>query len=344
MKCIDPVLCYTIANGKKKIYRHFSVVSKCYPFRLTMPHIVFDCRTCDICRKKRARELATRCVLHASLYMHNSFLTLTYDEKNPEYHNNFEYSDIQKFKKRLRKHVWQEHKQRMEIFNVHEYGKNGKKHWHLIVFNYSPHQEVDKEGQRDCEIHSRSNGIGLYVSKTLSRLWPYGFSTVGDISEASAMYAAQYLEKDAINGNRNNSKKSHSKHSGIGRPWFLLNYKQIMQLGYIPINGRKEPVPRYFQKLAHKHWSHFNEKINFFDTKDRKALYRPFKEGQENKEISDLYLSFKQQKDIQVLELEKEWNGIVTTFLDDRTIEIDFQKSGSNYLYDLNNRQKLGDF
>lgn len=338
MKCIDPVLCYTV--GKSKQYRHLSLIS---PVRLRAPHQVFNCGQCLVCRRKRAYELAVRCVLHASMYTDNCFLTLTYDEKNPEYHNNFEYSDIQKFKKRLRQHVWREHKQRIEIFNVHEYGSKGKKHWHLVVFNYSPHQEPDKEGKSDCGIYSRSNGIGLYVSETLSRLWRYGFSTVGDISEASAMYTAQYVEKDLKNGNRTNSKKSHSKHSGLGKPWFMKHFRQILSLGFIPFQGRKVPLPRYFEKLAHKHYCHYHEQSAFFDTVDRKALYRPFKKEDPSPEIAKLYIDYKQQKEKLVQEFEKEWELILSKYIETK-IDPDFVKTGSNLLYDLNNKRKTGDF
>lgn len=334
MKCIDPVLCYTHANGKK-MYRHFSQIHK---FLLHTDHLVFNCGKCIVCRKKKAFELAVRCVLHASLYPKNCFLTLTYDEKKPTYHNTFDYTDIQKFKKRLRQHVWRTFKQRIEIFNVHEYGKNGKKHWHLIVFNYSPDQEADRGKQPDCRIHSRSNGIGLYVSQTLSDLWPHGYNTVGDVSEASAMYQAQYMEKDLKNGNLMSHKKSHSKHSGLGRPYFMQNYKQILMLGYIPLGGRKIPVPRYFQKLAHKHFCHYYDQSKFFQTSERKAIYRPFKKEEPDKQIADLYADFKHQKDIHVLEMEKDWNDVLTRYLTDYA-DTDFQKSGANLLYDLANKK-----
>lgn len=300
------------------------------------PHTVFNCGQCLVCRRKRAYELAVRCVLHASMYTDNCFLTLTYDEKKPKYHNNFEYTDIQKFKKRLRQHVIREHNgKKIEIFNVHEYGKQGKKHWHLIVFNYNP---------PDRENYKRTPAGILTTSPRLERLWPFGFNTVAGVSEASAMYQSQYVEKDLINGNRTNSKKSHSKHSGLGRPWFLRNYKQIMQLGYIPIGGRKVPLPRYFQKLAHKHFCHYYERSAFFDLKDRKKLYRPFKPGQENKEIADLYISYKHQKELLVKEFEKEWDAILTPLISNRNLQTDFQKSGANLLHDLKNKPKSGDF
>lgn len=334
MKCINPVLCYTNGKGNRK-FIHWDLANAVIKAR---QHVVFNCGQCLICRKKRAYDLAMRCVLHASMYVHNSFLTLTYDEKNPGYHNNFDYSDIQKFKKRFRQHVWREHKQRMEIFNVHEYGKKGKKHWHLVVLNYSPHQEPDQKGKPDCRIHTRSNGIGLYVSETLSRLWPHGFSTFGDISEASAMYAAQYVEKDFKNGNRQNSKKSHSKHSGLGKAFFNRYYQQLLRLGYVPFKGNKVPLPRYFEKLAHKHFCHYYEKSAFFDTVDRKALYRPFKKEDPNKEIADLYVNYKRQKELKVQELEAQWHDILVTHFETKQ-EPDFVKSGKNQAYDLKNKK-----
>jgi len=196
--------------------------------------MLFDCNKCLSCRRKNARELATRCVLHASSYHHNCFLTLTYDETQPGYSNNLSYSDIQKFKKRLRKEAAKEQKT-IEIFNVHEYGKNGKKHWHLIVFNYD---------FSDKEIFTYKNALPIYTSKLLEKLWPYGFNTIADVSEASAMYQAQYTQKDIKNGNNDSTKKAQSKHSGLGKPYFYSNYKQIMNLGFIPFGGKHVPLPR----------------------------------------------------------------------------------------------------
>lgn len=323
MKCFDPVLCYT-QNGKKK-FRHFSQTPKVF---IDLPHLVFDCGKCLFCRKKKSLELAVRCVLHSSLYTRNCFLTLTYDEKKPGYHNNFDYTDVQKFKKRLRDHVKYHYNQKIEVFNVHEYGKNGKKHWHLIVFNYD---------FADKQLYTYNNGNALFTSRVLSKLWPHGFNTIGDVSEASAMYQAQYTQKDVKNRNTCNSKKSHSKHSGIGRAYFLKHYKQILSLGYVPFSGRKVPVPRYYEKLAHKHYAHFYDNSYFFDVPGRKALYRPFKIGEENKEIADLYTSYKKLKEEKILELTEQWNLVISQYVTTHD-QPDFIKSAQNALYDLNNR------
>lgn len=323
MKCADPILCYTNTHGKR-IFRHFSRAS--YLYKSTLHQQVFNCGRCLPCRKAQAKQLATRCVLHASLYQFNCFLTLTYDEKKDGYTNKMDYSDIQRFKKRLRSYCRRTYGKRIEIFNVHEYGKNGKKHWHLIVFNHN---------FEDREFYTTSNSFPIYKSGTLGKLWPYGFHSIGDVSEGSALYQAQYMEKDARNGNSSSeSKRAKSNHSGLGRPFFLLHFRQILTLGFIPFSGRKIPLPRYFEKIADKHYSHFYDPTRFHDTPFRKAVHRPFKEGQANKEIADLYLDYKQRKQEKLKDLEENWRNLITDHLTDQS-EPDFIKSAQNQLYDL---------
>lgn len=330
MKCADPVLCYTDTKGTR-IFRNFRLSNDVFK---QLPHVVFNCGKCISCRKKRAYELASRCVLHASLYKENCFLTLTYDEKKEGYHNRFEYKDIQDFKKRLRSHVTRKNKKKIELFNVHEYGANGKKHWHLIAFNYSPEDKI---------FFTTSKGIPLYTSKELEKLWPYGFNTVGSVSEASAMYQAQYMEKDFEHRNVHTSRRSHSKHSGLGKPYFLNNYRQILELGFIPLNGAKLPIPRYFQKIAHKHFCHYYDQSAFVNTRERKALYRPFKKEKPIRLMADLYLTFKERKEEHTLDLIEEWETVISQYLTTKD-KPDFIKSAENYLHDLRNKPKKGDF
>lgn len=329
MKCADPVLCYTVQNSKR-IFRHFSILQKSKSLLFNRkPDQVFDCGKCLTCRKKRAYELACRCVLHASLYEENCFLTLTYDETKENYHNEFQYEDIQKFKKKLRQYVQRLDGRRIEIFNVHEYGKNGKKHWHLIVFNFN---------FGDRTFKTERNGQKYYVSDVLSRLWRFGTKSnqiIGDISEASALYQAQYAQKDFKNGNVTNGKKSHSKHSGIGKPYFEKHYDQILRLGYIPFNGRKLPIPRYFQRIAHKNWSWFYDRSHFYDTEQRNRLYTPFATDTDaNLDMANLWPMYRLQKDLCIADLEVEWSNTINTFLTSGD-DPDFILSNANALYDL---------
>lgn len=323
MKCADPILCYN--DGTRRLFRHFSLAK---PEFKALHNQVFDCGKCIFCRKKKSHELAIRCVLHASLYPQNCFLTLTYDETLPDYHNNFQYRDIQTFKKRLRRHVQYHHNKTIQIFNVHEYGKNGKKHWHLVIFNYDP---------PDKKLFTVKNGNHLYISDTISNLWKHGHHTLGSVSEASAMYQAQYTQKDVKNGNVTNNKKSHSKHSGIGRDYFYKHYEQLLTLGFIPFSGRKIPLPRYFLKIAHKHYSHFYCPENFRDLDHRKKLYTPFKIGCENKQIADLYIKYTDEKKLRIEQLASEWEQFIEENLFSKE-KPDFRLAVENYLYDLKNK------
>lgn len=319
MKCINPVL--KVQIGNRTAFRHWNLANYIHK-KIGIP---FDCGQCIHCRKKKSLELARRCVLHASMYQDNCFITLTYDQSHVG-DNSINYSDIQKFKKRLRKKYAEK---KIQIFNVHEYGSQGRKHWHLVIFN---HDFSDKT------IFTNSNGIPIYNSETLSNLWPYGYNTIGNVTEASAMYQAQYTQKDIKNGNTNNDKKAKSNHSGIGKPYFNLHWKQILTLGYIPFGNQKMPLPRYFEKLAHKHYCHYYDQSAFFNTPERKQIHRPFKLGEENKEIADLYIIHKNRKDIKIEEMSEEWNETVTTHL--QTLQKpDFVKSGENTMYELTKKQ-----
>lgn len=103
------------------------------------------------------------------------------------------------------------------------------------------------------------------------------------------------------------------------------------------------PLPRYFEKLAHKHWSHFNQQQNFFDHKERKRLYAPFKKEQPNEEISKLFEQYKKIKQTKIDELTKEWEAYIhETWLSKELA--DFTKSGANALYDLRNKQQHENF
>lgn len=275
-----------------------------------------------------------RCTLHASLYEKNMFITLTYDETQTGYHNNLDYTQIQKFKKKLRRYVDYHYQKRIEVFNVHEYGKNGKKHWHLICFGF----DFD-----DKELYTIKNQIPLYTSEKLEKLWGYGFVTIGDVSEASAMYQAQYMEKDFKNGHAGTNKKSKSKHQGIGQKYFLLHYQQILRLGYIPIGGRKLPLPRSFERVAHKHYCHYYDGSFFVTTPERKARYCPFKKTQPNREIADLYVQYKVQKKLKIKELEEAWRVFINDHQQQKTTP-DFVTSCENAMYDLKNKTQQENF
>lgn len=326
MQCGDPILVWNLNN--RKHYRNWSMADDQHRYNAQQ---VFDCGKCLYCRRKRSQQLAMRCVLHASCYDRNSFLTLTYDESKPGHHNKLCYRDIQLFKKKLRKHFAPE---KIELFNVHEYGKNGKKHWHLIAFNV---------GFSDKEIHTHENQFPIYKSEILTQKWGHGFASIGDVSMASALYQAQYTQKDFKNGNSHNAKKSKTNHSGIGRTYFFRNYTQILTAGTIAFQGKDVPLPRYFEKLAHKHWAHFNEPILFHDIPGRRRIYNPFTKELPNLRISELFQQYEKIRKEKNQKKENKWKRLISLYKDTKK-DPGFMQSLKNAVYDLQNKTQKEQF
>lgn len=325
MKCADPKL-RLIKNGNIS-WKHFSLASHFEKYYV--PHVPFNCRKCIFCRKKASLELARRCVLHAACHTHNSFITLTYNEDSIG-DNQLQYKDIQDFKKRLRQYVKRKYDRKIQVFNVHEYGKNGRKHWHLVVFGH------DFEDRKEIP-HDKGT---LYSSKTLAKLWKHGFNSVGDVTEASAMYQAQYTQKDIKNGNTNNFKKTKSTHSGIGKPYFYKHHKQILTNGYISFGNQKMPVPDYFLRLAHKHYCYYYEPNAFQKTLYRERLYTPFRQSSPDPEIANLYRYYKLLKQDHINKIEEEWeNTIQQEYLTGN--KPDFVHAAENYMHELKKKQLI---
>ena len=158
------------------------------------------------------------------------------------------------------------------------------------------------------------------------------------------MYQAQYMQKDIKNGHElNEEKKSKSHHSGLGKHWFLKNYKQIFNLGYIPFNGTKRPIPRYFEKLGHKHWCHYNDKSVFLHHENGRRLYSPFKENEADPALAELYSQYIEKKKSYIKEKEVNWQITVENHMSSGE-EPDFWKSLKNQKYDLKNKNQQEKF
>lgn len=141
------------------------------------------CGKCVGCRLNRSRQWAIRCMHEASLYDKNCFITLTYDDEHLPKNRGLDVSHFQNFMKRLRK----EYGQGIRFFHAGEYGsKTRRPHYHALLFN---HDFVDKS------LIAVRNDHRLYVSPSLQRLWPFGYSSVGDVTFESAAYVARYSLK-----------------------------------------------------------------------------------------------------------------------------------------------------
>lgn len=101
MPCYKPVKAFygsRLASGKREIVFSSGLAQSCQPLAL-------PCNTCVGCRLERARQWAMRCMDEASMHKENSFITLTFNDKNLPSNRSLDVSVFQKFMKRLRKEV-----------------------------------------------------------------------------------------------------------------------------------------------------------------------------------------------------------------------------------------------
>ncbi len=246
MPCYHPMPAVRMTDGSVKfVSRNKAGVDGC----LELP-----CGQCIGCRLERSRQWAMRCLHEASLYDQNAFVTLTYDESNLPAGGSLDYSDFQKFMKRLRKRV----KSPVRFYMGGEYGEQlARPHYHACLFGYDFPDKVfykkTKSGER------------IYTSKLLEELWPFGLSSIGDVTFESAAYIARYCVQK-VTGDKAEAhyrtitddgeiidrlpEFNHmSLKPGIGARWLAKYRTDVFPRDYVVINGVKTKPPKYYDVL-----------------------------------------------------------------------------------------------
>ena len=229
MACYHPLTAYRSKTGRDPVTGKWPIVFNISQGYSDMP-VLLPCGQCIGCRLERSRQWAIRCVHESSLYDDNCFLTLTYDDEHLPYGRYFDLEsgeiidnaqpslnkrDIVLFLKRLRKRFGDG----IRFFQCGEYGdKYGRPHHHVLLFNFD---------FPDKKLWQVRDGIRLYRSKALEELWPYGISSVGELTFESAAYVARYVTKkitgdcsDEHYRGREPEYVTMSRRPGIARGWF----------------------------------------------------------------------------------------------------------------------------
>lgn len=224
-----------------------------FTFRLSEgykePYAAVPCGQCLGCRLDWAADWAVRCEKEAKLWPVNSFVTLTYnDEELPlgsSTRSTVSKREFQLFMKRLRK----VRDGNIRFFASGEYGeKNDRAHYHAVLFNC---------GFPDRVPWRVSRGNQLYRSHELEQLWPYGFSTIGEVNHRTASYVARYVVKKLRGSmaleqyaDREPPFVLMSNRPGIGAGWFERFSGDVFPDGRVVYGeGRVRRAPRYFEKL-----------------------------------------------------------------------------------------------
>lgn len=221
--------------------------------------IELPCGQCIGCRLERSRQWAVRCLHEASLYEENSFVTLTYDDEhlpkkkemcarcvNPHIiAGSVCVAEFQDFMKRLRKN---ENGKRIRFLHCGEYGElNSRPHYHALLFNH---------GFPDKKLWTKREGVGLFVSDELQKLWPLGFSTIGEVNFETAGYVARYSLKK-VTGERSAAyycgrKPEYitmSRRPGLGKGWYEKFKADVYPRDRVVVRGFPSRPPRFYDSL-----------------------------------------------------------------------------------------------
>lgn len=253
MPCYCPLKGYRSKNlsekGRRPIVFSLSEAYTDLPVKI-------PCGQCIGCRLEKSRQWAIRCLHEASLYPDNCFLTLTYDENNLPPKGEVVLRHFQLFMKRLRK----QYGNNIRYYHCGEYGaKLGRPHYHAIIFNHD---------FKDKVLLTIKNSHSLYTSKALEQLWPFGYSSIGDVTFQSAAYVARYILKkitgpqakehyqtiDKTTGQITYRKPEYttmSRRPGIGKGWLEKYKTDVYPFDLIVVNGIKMKPPKFYD-LQHE--------------------------------------------------------------------------------------------
>lgn len=210
------------------------------PLWINKQRMHVPCGKCVECIVNKSKEWAFRITLESKLYDKNCMITLTYNENNLATPS-LERRDVQLFLKRLRKKI---NNDKIRYFGCGEYGSlHGRKHWHIIIFNYD---FPDK-----YFFCTDNKGTKLYRSKTLEDLWTFGFSSIGEVNFDSAKYCAIYLQKKEL-GDRKRPFVFMSLKPGIGADCVTLDWLLSDRIYH---NGKYIKIPRYFLAVLERKYN-----------------------------------------------------------------------------------------
>lgn len=272
MPCYSPLQAYKTSSGEVVFFerRRFDVVSS-----LSLP-----CGQCIGCRLERSRQWAMRCMHEASLHEHNSFVTLTYSDENLPAYGSLDYRHYQLFMKRLRKML---PVGGVRFFVGGEYGETTfRPHYHACLFGVG---FLDR-----TLLKTSGSGCKLYTSSTLEKLWPYGMSSIGDVTFESAAYVGRYCVKKVTGKNAKEYYERICPDTGeiyqlmpefsrcslkpaIGHEWLRKYKTDVFPHDYVIVRGKEVKPPKYYDKLLEKSFPDEYELVKFQRELSGRARY-----------------------------------------------------------------------
>lgn len=252
MKCLYPITAWRSREspqGALVFNQHDGIPSS----MLKLP-----CGQCIPCRLEHSRRWAIRCIHEASMFEKNCFITLTYDNEHLPENQSLIKRDFQLFMKQLRQMNRRVEKKlklpakAIRFFSCGEYGDlTNRPHYHACIFNFD---------FADKKHFTTRNGIPLYRSDALEKLWKKGNSLIGEVTFESAAYCARYIMKKITGEPAADHYQDRlpefilmSRRPGIGKAWFDKYNADIYNHDILIIRGGiKCRPPKYYDSLFDK--------------------------------------------------------------------------------------------
>jgi len=223
------------------------------------------CGKCIACKCNRSQEWYVRLVHEMSVHKEMCFVTLTYNEDNIKKNYSLNKKDLVDFFKRLR-YYYKENK--IKYYACGEYGDTTyRPHYHMIIFEYQPTVE-------EMYLLRIEKGIKRMSSEILDKIWFQGQNTVDIVNLKTIRYTVKYITKKLYGEKAkevygDNEPPFSLMSKGLGLNWIESTKEdhEDMLKGYLTIEGKKVPIPRYYQK-----------KYDFIGLKDPKVNYEKIKD------------------------------------------------------------------
>lgn len=291
----DGVMSPSLEFAYNRAMEYYSRIS---PDRLVAEKMMIDneislpCGKCAICQIQKRKDMSVRLAHEASVHEDACFITLTYDDKYLPMTSIGDWtdkkrdveseisilrgdvfglptllpSDVQKFLKRLRRHLeyipkksdGRDHVTKpIRYFCVGEYGgKTHRPHYHIMIFGWKPSDMIPWELRKKYTI---------YRSAQIEKLWCYGFSTVGDVNAGVAKYCARYVTKKLARLEEMTPDEKavcpefflqSVRNGGMGSPWLSKWYNNL-KTGFVTVRSGIDrisrcSIPRYYYNRLRK--------------------------------------------------------------------------------------------
>lgn len=207
---------------------------------------VVPCGICLACLVNKREDWSFRLMQEYKRSRSAAFVTLTYDAKYvPD--TGVCKTHVQKFMKRLRKVAGD----KLRYYAVGEYGtRTGRPHYHLIIFNYD------------------------IAEKVLRKVWPFGLTHVGKVTEASIKYTTKYcIQRNTFPSGLSKPFALMSRGYGLGGHYLTDDMiawhrnKNGEPRAYSFIHGIKGRLPRYYKDkiwplVPGTYWQYIRESLS----------------------------------------------------------------------------------